>query len=100
MRFNNYLVSHFKACPLLLEYRDHGRQRQVRVFNIDDDTLVGVSDGVESWIAPVANFERFDLRSIMKVKVVQRGTSSVNQRNTHTPPSGRAVLRAVLVADD
>lgn len=54
MRFNKLLGSHFAGCLVLARARDVYRNRDVTVHMIPGDfSIVGVSDGVEAWIAPV-----------------------------------------------
>jgi hypothetical protein len=67
-RFNNFMNSHFSGCQLLAKTRDLCRQRDVSVFRIPGEVeCVGVSDGTDSWIAPViANPFSFDLIKLFK----------------------------------
>lgn len=50
-RFNLMLNSHFKGRPLIASMYDPHRDCQLNIYFIGDDFLVGVSDGVDSWIA-------------------------------------------------
>lgn len=75
-RYNTYLTDHFRGCKLLAETFDPYRKRQVKLYQIPNYwDVVGVSDGAESWIAPVAgdplrvNIERI-LRDIQEGKRV------------------------------
>lgn len=70
--FKTYINSGFSACTLLAYARDHCRNRDVRIFLIPGhDDCVGISDGVDAWIAPTradvfsVNVERLiaDLRA-------------------------------------
>lgn len=52
--FNHYFNNDFAGCRLLAYARDNCRNRDVRVYMIPGSVdCVGVSDGVDKWIAPV-----------------------------------------------
>ena len=56
--FEILFKSKFKKCPLLATMRDEGRDRTVKIFYIGQqvlagNALVGVYDGVDTWISPV-----------------------------------------------
>lgn len=54
MRFNKFMQSHFAGCRLLAHARDTCRNRQVKVYALPGEfDVVGVSDGVDAWMAPV-----------------------------------------------
>lgn len=54
-RWNQHMTSHFSSCRLLATSHDHCRQRNVRIYMLPGEfTVVGVSDGTDAWIAPVA----------------------------------------------
>lgn len=64
-RYNALLSSHFSSCQLLAEARDPHRNRDVKLYKLPGEfAYVGVSDGVESWIAPA-------VASIFSVNVVR-----------------------------
>lgn len=53
-RFNAYMSNHFGSCMLLAESYDPHRQRDVKIYRVPgEDAYVGVTDGTDSWIAPV-----------------------------------------------
>lgn len=49
-----YMSRDFAGCQLMAYARDNCRQRDVRIFKIPGEVeSVGVSDGIDRWIAPV-----------------------------------------------
>lgn len=96
MSYNTLMSSHFKGCKLLLERTDQGRGRDQKVFHIGEDEVVGVSDGTDAWICAVHVFEKYDLRSIMRVEVKNRATTATQHSNRQSTHVGRPVLRATL----
>lgn len=71
-RFNAYMNSHFSGCRLLARARDVARNRDVTIHQIPGFwDVVGVSDGVESWVAPTSTGSFFktatgDVADIMR----------------------------------
>ncbi len=67
-RFNHYFANDFASCKLIAYARDNCRGRDVRIFKMPDNVeCVGVSDGVDKWIAPViANPFSIDIIKWMK----------------------------------
>jgi len=54
MGYRNWINSHFDSCRLLANAYDEHRNRSVRVFMMPGIfDVVGVSDGVDAWVAPV-----------------------------------------------
>lgn len=54
-RFNEYFKNHWEGCRLLAEARDNHRNRDVRIYMVPGEfDIVGVSDGTDAWVAPVA----------------------------------------------
>jgi hypothetical protein len=52
--FKRHMNSGYAGCRLLAYARDNHRNRDVKIFQIPHEwEAVGVSDGVDSWIAPV-----------------------------------------------
>lgn len=50
-----YIEQHFSSCKHIASSYDHCRQRDVKIFLVPGEfTHVGVSDGTDAWIAPVA----------------------------------------------
>lgn len=57
-RYNTLLNSHFRGCELLGTIEDTHRGRTMSVFKLPGEPEcwnVGVSDGVECWVAPKGN---------------------------------------------
>lgn len=54
MGYRNWINCHFDNCRLLANAYDEHRNRAVRVFMMPGVfDVVGVSDGVDAWVAPV-----------------------------------------------
>lgn len=109
-RFNNYMNSHFAACTLLAEARDNCRNRDVRVYAVPGYTdCVGVTDGTDSWIAPVSasifsvNIERqMQDMNAGCLKVVRRAQATGRRAllDEGPPIAPRPVKRRVLASFD
>jgi hypothetical protein len=54
--FNAMMNRHFKGNEEIDSYPDRHRNRTIRIFFIGQPDVVGVSDGIDSWIAPVSCF--------------------------------------------
>lgn len=67
MSYKQFINSNFAGCRLLAETRDIHRNRDVRVYMLPTDRdHVGVSDGVDCWIAPVvADPFQVDVRKLI-----------------------------------
>lgn len=53
-RFNHYFNGDFSGCRHLANAHDPHRDRDVRIYQIPGEIeCVGVTDGVDKWIAPV-----------------------------------------------
>lgn len=53
-RFNSYFLNNFTGCKLLARCYDPHRERDVSIFLMPGYVdVVGVSDGVDKWVAPV-----------------------------------------------
>ncbi|MNL05075.1 hypothetical protein D3C87_1256560 [compost metagenome] len=65
--FKTYINSGFSSCMLLAYARDECRSRDVRLYLIPGhDDVVGVTDGVDAWIAPaVASIMSVNVRRII-----------------------------------
>jgi hypothetical protein len=73
MNFAHYFNSRFAGCQLLAKAYDHCRNRQVDLFLIPGHVeVVGVADGVDRWIAPVAP-ELFSLDLVKLFRDMQEG---------------------------
>ena len=54
-RFNRFMEAHFAGCRLLAKARDNCRNRDVSIYQVPGEfETVGVSDGTDCWMAPVA----------------------------------------------
>lgn len=54
MKYNDDMKHHFDGRRLLAEAFDMHRNREVRIYMLDGTwEYVGVTDGVDAWIAPV-----------------------------------------------
>lgn len=74
-KFNVYMNSHFSAggCRLIARARDTSRQRDVKLFAIPGHyDVVGVSDGVDAWVAPAAAGPFFKTATGDCVKLLQK----------------------------
>ncbi len=86
-RFNTYFNSDFSGCKLIAETHDPYRDRPIRVFWIPgEDSFVGVSDGTDRWIAPVAG-DPFGINIRQVMADVRAGKS-----HYRPPASGRKRL--------
>lgn len=92
-RFNGYLSSHFKGHPQVYEFTDANRSRVVRVFDVGDAQVLGVSDGVESWMIPRSGAIDGKLCANMKP------TDGVMPREVHPKKIARARLIDDLIDD-
>lgn len=64
--YNGLMNTHFSSCPKLGQFEDPYRDRTVSIFFLDREDMVGVSDGVDSWLCAPAS-----LQSVNGVKLVQ-----------------------------
>ena len=53
MNYNRLFDKRFAGQPLLATMEDEARGRTVKIFYIEQPTLVGVWDGVDTWISAV-----------------------------------------------
>lgn len=67
MRFNEFFKNHWAGCRLLANARDEHRNRDVRIYQVPGEfDFVGVSDGVDAWIAPTSiNPFSVDVRKLL-----------------------------------
>lgn len=56
--FKHLIRTKFAGKRVIAEVPDTGRNRTIRVFDIDSDVDVGMHDGVDSWIATAATAVR------------------------------------------
>lgn len=65
-RYNHLFANHFGSCRLLKVGRDPHRERDVKIYAIPGEfDVVGISDGTDSWVAPVATGFLEDVRKIL-----------------------------------
>lgn len=77
MRFNEHLRSHFGSCRRLAKARDEHRNRDVTLFLIPGEfDIVGVSDGVDAWVSPVA-INPFSVNVSRILRDIQEGREPV-----------------------
>lgn len=54
-RYNHHFQNHFSSCRLLAKAHDPYRQRNVELRMLPGEfDVVGVTDGTDAWVAPVA----------------------------------------------
>lgn len=97
MRYNHHFSNQFSACRLLKTGRDPHRERDVKIYAIPGEfDVVGITDGVDSWVAPVATGFLEDVRKMLQR--IQAGedvqpTTSPRRRiataEVETTPTGR-----------
>ena len=66
--FKHYFDSRFAGCLLLAKAFDHHRNRDVNIYRIPGhEDCVGVSDGVDRWVAPVvAELFSVDIQKVLR----------------------------------
>lgn len=67
-KYNEMLASHFRSKPILVTIFDPHRNRNVTLHYIDDDILVGCSDGIDAWVSPATSFPALDLPTKIQKK--------------------------------
>lgn len=103
MKYNHYFANHFGSCRVLCTGRDEHRQRDVRVFMLPGEfDVVGISDGVDAWIAPANTLESSLIRqAVTLMGEIRNGSDAapvvarvrLKPEVTITePPGGRRVL--------
>ena len=66
MRFNHLFASQFGSCRLLKKGHDPHRNRDVRIYALPGEfEIVGMTDGVDCWVAPVATGFLEDVRKLL-----------------------------------
>lgn len=94
--FKLYMSSKFAGCRLLAHAYDHCRMREVRIFMMPGEVeSVGVSDGVDTWIAPVAA----DPFSVNIPRIITDILAGKDIRVANAPGAPQTRRRAQLVAD-
>lgn len=102
MRYNHHFQNHFGSCRLIVEGHDPHRNRPIQVRLIPGEfEVVGLTDGVDAWIAPVstAPSDLFDkvrriIEDVKAGKQVGVTTHAVRERRkintpTEDPPPTR-----------
>lgn len=94
-RFNHYFMNDFASCKLIAYARDPHRGRDVRLYlmpgHID---VVGVTDGIDKWIAPViANPFSVDI-----IKWVKNHLDGI-PNPPPVPPGAQTGRRRLVVAE-
>jgi hypothetical protein len=105
MRYNHYFKSGFGGCRLLYDGHDPHRNREVRVYALPGEfSVVGVTDGVDTWIASSATApsEMFDrvrkaLTALQEGTPVPSPTATVPRRALNLPPQDVVPPRRRLV---
>lgn len=91
--FNEMMQTHFRACVLLAESSDPHRGRAVKLYEIPGrDDVVGVSDGVDAWVAAVAT-NPFSCDVARALQRLRSGDVPRRQRVTLTTPAPLLKLR-------
>lgn len=65
-QYNLLLNTHFRGRPLLGQMPDVNRGRILKAYYIGEDDVVGVSDGVESWISPLTACHDLNLPRLLE----------------------------------
>src|SRR3990172_5375683 len=47
--------SHFSGYRCIHTMQDTSRHRTMRVFEVEEEAVVGVSDGIDAWMVPISN---------------------------------------------
>ncbi len=91
--FKYHMNNRFSGCLHIATTHDPYRGREVKVYMLPGDyEIVGVSDGVDVWVAPVAAepFHNFGVRVRDLLQAVRAGTFTA-------PIQGNPVRRRILV---
>ena len=104
MKYNVYFANHFRDCRLLVRGYDPHRQRQVEVRLIPGEwDVVGISDGVDAWVAPVvvasplfdkARAVMADIRAGKDPKPLEARRRVLIQDEDQTSPTGRRITQS------
>lgn len=92
MKYNHHFSNHFGSCRLLAKTHDPHRNRDVEIRMLPGEfEYIGVTDGCDSWIAPVAG-DPFSVNIKRLLEDVAAGKPpliGVNQprRRAVTPPA-------------
>ena len=101
MRYNGMMVSHFAGFPVVHSFPDPHRGRTVNVYDVNDDQVLGVSDGVDAWM--VSRSGSIDGRPCEQLKATgeQRAAKKARVRvavdDAPTSPSEPTRRRATLL---
>lgn len=93
MRYNHHFASHFSSCVLLASAFDPHRNRQVQLRALPGEfSVVGVTDGVDAWIAPVAG----DPFSVNIARIIEEFARTGRVPGTDLSPRSRRALPHVV----
>ncbi len=97
-QFNRYMGNHFAGCRLLGEGQDLWRHRQVKIYFIPGrQDVVGVSDGVDSWIAPAGTgIDYFSVPVARLMRELSEGGDPAPYRSGPAPPPPLKRTRILL----
>ena len=84
-RFNRDLNFHFKGRRLILETHDPHRDRPLRVFDVEEEGVVGISDGTDAWITPTTmSLCGHDLLKCLKEPILNQPIKVIRRELTQT----------------
>jgi len=91
-KFNTLFEKRFLGCPLLATMRDEPRDRTVKIFYINEPGLVGVNDGIDTWISPVKGCFHNLKEGLLESQMVLAAAGRVSPeeqavRQRHTMPT-------------
>lgn len=97
-RYNHHFANHFGGCRLLKSGHDPHRNRPVKIYAIPGEfDVVGISDGTDAWIAPVATGFLEDVRKML-VRIQQgedvHAVYAPSRRRIGGSPTGRIIDEA------
>lgn len=86
--YNGLMNTHFKSCQKLAEVHDPHRDRMMAAFFIGREDLVGISDGVDSWLAHPDSL----IHLKVKEPLARALAGQLPMNFQEAPPRRRAVL--------
>jgi hypothetical protein len=100
MNYAHYFNSRFSACRVLAYAYDQHRERDVTIYQIPGKVdVVGVSDTVDRWIAPVAP-ELFSINIQQLFRDMQSGVELKLPIYAPRPGAAQNRGRRALISDD
>lgn len=101
-KFNALFEKKFLGCPLLATMRDEPRDRTVKIFYINEPGLVGVNDGIDTWISPVKGCFHNLKEGLLESQIILAAAGSVKPeqevRPRHTMPARPLMQRRLVHA--